>query len=148
MSNAMVHRPATWPAARHPRSRAAGRDVRLRRTRRRSRHSTAPPARSRLTAPPRDNELVAPKGLLLEGHSAAAAIRARVAAVVDVALAAVDITANVSVTHRGGCFHPRYLLAEAHRHLALVLRGRRPGLDAWNVDVATAAHRRVGHSPS
>ncbi|MCZ1000850.1 hypothetical protein O1M63_26850 [Streptomyces mirabilis] len=55
----------------------------------------------------------------------AATIRARVAAVVDVALAAVDVTAMVFVMNRTASGHRRHLLAEARRHLALVLRGRR-----------------------
>ncbi|MGW9425643.1 MobF family relaxase, partial [Streptomyces koyangensis] len=69
--------------------------------------------------------------LLEHARAAAAAIRARAAAVVDVALAAVDITATVFVMNERGRFHRRHLLAEARRHLALVLRGRRrdPGLD-------------------
>ncbi|MFC9035404.1 MobF family relaxase, partial [Streptomyces arboris] len=69
--------------------------------------------------------------LLEYARAAAAAIRARVAAVVDIALAAVDVTAMVFVMNNGGRFHRRHLLAEARRHLALVLRGRRrdPGLD-------------------
>ncbi|MFJ3673991.1 hypothetical protein ACIPSE_46905 [Streptomyces sp. NPDC090106] len=42
----------------------------------------------------------------------------------------------------GGCFHRRHLLAEARRHLALVLRGRRrdPGLDDRIVAAAISAH--------
>ncbi|MDJ0384968.1 MobF family relaxase [Streptomyces sp. G-G2] len=69
--------------------------------------------------------------LLERARAAAARIRARVAAVVDVALAAVDVAAVVFVMNGGGRFHRRHLLAEARRHLALVLRGRRrdPGLD-------------------
>ncbi|MFI6006417.1 hypothetical protein ACIA98_39665 [Streptomyces sp. NPDC051366] len=41
-----------------------------------------------------------------------------------------------------GRFHRRHLLAEARRHLAFVLRGRRrePGLDDQVVDAALAAH--------
>ncbi|HCA85382.1 MAG TPA: hypothetical protein DEQ61_07740 [Streptomyces sp.] len=80
--------------------------------------------------------------LLERARAAAAAIRARVAAVVDVALAAVDVTAMVFVMNGGGRFHRRHLLAEARRHLALVLRGRRrdPGLDEQIVDAAIAAH--------
>ncbi|MEV8321480.1 MobF family relaxase [Streptomyces sp. NPDC059900] len=80
---------------------------------------------------------------LLEcARAAAAAIRARVAAVVDVALAAVDVTATVFVMNGGGRFHRRHLLAEARRHLALVLRGRRrdPGLDDRIVAAATSTH--------
>lgn len=80
--------------------------------------------------------------LLAHARAAAAAIRARVAAVVDVALAAVDITATVFVMNEGGRFHRRHLLAEARRHLALVLRGRRrdPGLDDQVVAAAISTH--------
>ncbi|MCX4538417.1 hypothetical protein [Streptomyces sp. NBC_01669] len=61
---------------------------------------------------------------------------------VDVALAAVDVTACVFVMNGGGGFHGRHLLAEARRHLALVLRGRRRerGLDERIVDAALAAY--------
>ncbi|MFD9606677.1 MobF family relaxase [Streptomyces sp. NPDC059970] len=71
------------------------------------------------------------ESLLERARAAADAIRARVAAVVDVALAAVDVAAVVFVMNGGGRFHRRHLLAEVRRHLALVLRGRRrdPGLD-------------------
>ncbi|MEV8452562.1 relaxase domain-containing protein [Streptomyces sp. NPDC052095] len=80
--------------------------------------------------------------LLEHARAAAAAIRARVAAVVDVALAAVDVTATVFVMNDGGRFHRRHLLAEARRHLALVLRGRRrdPGLDDQIVAAAISTH--------
>ncbi|MFI2292943.1 MobF family relaxase [Streptomyces niveus] len=80
--------------------------------------------------------------LLEYARAAAAAIRARVADVLDVALAAVDVTAVVFVMNSGGRFHRRHLLAEARRHLALVLRGRRreAGLDDRIVDTAIAAH--------
>lgn len=80
--------------------------------------------------------------LLERARAAATAIRARVAAVVDVALAAVDVTARVFVMNGGGRFHRRHLLAEARRRLALVLRGRprEPGLDEQIVDAALAAH--------
>ncbi|MEU2357983.1 MobF family relaxase [Streptomyces misionensis] len=80
--------------------------------------------------------------LLEHARAAAAAIRARVAAVVDVALAAVDIAATVFVMNDGGRFHRRHLLAEARRHLALVLRGRRrdPGLDDQIVAAAISTH--------
>ncbi|MEU5599749.1 relaxase domain-containing protein [Streptomyces sp. NPDC020298] len=80
---------------------------------------------------------------LLEcARAAARAIWARIAAVVDVGLAAVAITATVFVMHKGGCFHHRHLLAEARRHLALVQRGQRrePGLDETIVRIAIAAH--------
>ncbi|GAA3920254.1 hypothetical protein GCM10023084_82530 [Streptomyces lacrimifluminis] len=75
-------------------------------------------------------------------RAAAAAIRARVAAVVDIALAAVDVTATVFVMNEGGRFHRRHLLAEARRHLALVLRGRRrdPGLDDQIVAAAISMY--------
>ncbi|MEU9481693.1 relaxase domain-containing protein [Streptomyces sp. NPDC048191] len=80
--------------------------------------------------------------LLEHARAAAAAIRARVAAVVDVAVAAVDVAATVFVMNSGGRFHRRHLLAEARRHLALVLRGRRrePGLDEHIVDAALATY--------
>ncbi|MFJ3594673.1 MobF family relaxase [Streptomyces sp. NPDC090082] len=80
--------------------------------------------------------------LLEHARAAAAAIRARVAAVVDVALAAVDVAATVFVMNEGGRFHRRHLLAEARRHLALVLRGRRrdPGLDDQVVAAAISTH--------
>ncbi|GAB2953664.1 hypothetical protein GCM10027028_64960 [Streptomyces sundarbansensis] len=80
--------------------------------------------------------------LLEHARAAAAAIRARVTAVVDVALAAVDVAATVFVMNEGGRFHRRHLLAEARRHLALVLRGRRrePGLDDQVVAAAISAH--------
>ncbi|WP_326594506.1 MobF family relaxase [Streptomyces sp. NBC_01803] len=80
--------------------------------------------------------------LLEYARAAAAAIRARIAAVIDVALAAVDVTATVFVMNGGGRFHRRHLLAEARRHLALVLRGRRrdPGLDNRIVAAAISTH--------
>ena len=80
--------------------------------------------------------------LLEYARAAAAAIRARVAAVVDVALAAVDVAATVFVMNDGGRFHRRHLLAEARRHLALVLRGRRrePGLDDRIVAAAISTY--------
>ncbi|MER6601644.1 MobF family relaxase [Streptomyces parvus] len=80
--------------------------------------------------------------LLEYARAAAAVIRARVAAVVDVALAAVDVAATVFVMNDGGRFHRRHLLAEARRHLALVLRGRRrdPGLDDQVVAAAISTH--------
>ncbi|MFF8036293.1 hypothetical protein [Streptomyces sp. NPDC016626] len=80
--------------------------------------------------------------LLEYARAAAAAIRARVAAVVDVALAAVDVAATVFVMNEGGRFHRRHLLAEARRHLALVLRGRRrdPGPDDRIVAAAISTY--------
>ncbi|MFJ9683707.1 hypothetical protein ACIRP2_37645 [Streptomyces sp. NPDC101194] len=75
-------------------------------------------------------------------RAAAREIRARVVAVVDIVLAAVDVTAMVFVMNGGGRFRRRHLLAEARRHLALVLRGRRrdPGPDDQIVNAAAAAH--------
>ncbi len=80
--------------------------------------------------------------LLEHARAAAAATRARVAAVVDVALAAVVVTATVFVMDKGGRFHRLHLLAEARRHLALVLRARprHPGLDDRIVAAAIATH--------
>ncbi|MDX3488173.1 MobF family relaxase [Streptomyces sp. ID05-18] len=80
--------------------------------------------------------------LLEYARAAAAAIQARVAAVVDIALAAVDVAATVFVMNEGGRFHRRHLLAEARRHLALVLRGRsrETGLDDQVVAAAIATH--------
>ncbi|MFC9619420.1 hypothetical protein ACFTXM_05290 [Streptomyces sp. NPDC056930] len=82
------------------------------------------------------------ESLLERACAAADAIRARVAAVVDVALAAVDVAAVVFVMNGGGRFHRRHLHAEARRHLALVLRGRRrdPGLDERIVNAALDTH--------
>ncbi|MFE1271225.1 hypothetical protein [Streptomyces sp. NPDC058758] len=56
--------------------------------------------------------------------------------VVDVVLAAVDTVAVVYVMR--GAFARHHLLAEARRHLAYALRGRRhePGLDEWIVQAA------------
>ncbi|MFI1576140.1 relaxase domain-containing protein [Streptomyces anulatus] len=80
--------------------------------------------------------------LLEHARAAAAAIRSRVATVVDVVLAAADVAATVFVMNEGGRFHRRHLLAETRRHLALVLRGRRrdPGLDDQVVAAAISAH--------
>ncbi|WEH43954.1 MobF family relaxase [Streptomyces sp. AM 2-1-1] len=80
--------------------------------------------------------------LLEYARAAAVAIRARVVAVVDVALAAVDVAATVFVMNEGGRFHRRHLLAEARRHLALVLRGRcrEPGLDEEIVAAAISTY--------
>jgi hypothetical protein len=79
--------------------------------------------------------------LLEYARAAAAAIRARVAAVVDVALAAVDVAATAFVMNECGRFHRRHLLAEV-RHIALVLRGRRrdPGLDDQIVAAAISTY--------
>ncbi|MFE4263775.1 hypothetical protein [Streptomyces sp. NPDC056883] len=73
--------------------------------------------------------------LLEPARAAAVAIRARVAGIVDVA-------AVVFVMNGGGRFHRWHLLAEARRHLALVLRGRRrePGLDEKIVATAISTH--------
>lgn len=58
----------------------------------------------------------------------------------DVDLAAIDVAAIVYVHH--GQFRHRHLLAEARRHLARELRGRRadPGLDSRIVTAAIRAH--------
>ncbi|WP_406076657.1 MobF family relaxase [Streptomyces virginiae] len=55
---------------------------------------------------------------------------------------AVDVAATVFVMNDGGRFHRRHLLAEARRHLALVLRGRRRerGLDDRIVAAAISTH--------
>jgi hypothetical protein len=55
-------------------------------------------------------------------RTAAAAVWARVRPVVDIALAAVDVTAVVYVMR--GAFARHHLLAEARRHLSYALRGR------------------------
>ncbi|MDJ0386230.1 MobF family relaxase [Streptomyces sp. G-G2] len=62
-------------------------------------------------------------------RAAAAAVWARVRPVVDIVLAAVDVTAVVYVMR--GAFKRHHLLAEARRYLSYVLRGRphQPGLD-------------------
>ncbi|MFF3431383.1 MobF family relaxase [Streptomyces sp. NPDC002602] len=75
-------------------------------------------------------------------RAAAAAIWARVRPVVDVALAAVNVAAVVSVM-RGGFKH-HHLLAEARRQLSYVLRGRphRPGLDEEIVQAAIDGYTR------
>ncbi|MEU6774727.1 hypothetical protein [Streptomyces sp. NPDC046759] len=61
---------------------------------------------------------------------------------VDVALAAVDAAATGLAMNGGGLFHRRDLLAEACRHVALVVRGRRrePGLDERIVDAAITTY--------
>ncbi|MEU1558533.1 MobF family relaxase [Streptomyces scabiei] len=69
--------------------------------------------------------------LLKYARAAGAAIRPRIAAVVDVALAAVDVAATVFVMNDGGRFHRRHLLAEARRH---------PGLDDRIVAAAISTH--------
>ncbi|MER7828229.1 MobF family relaxase [Streptomyces sp. NPDC096097] len=81
-------------------------------------------------------------GLAERARAAAAAIWARVRPIVDVALAAVNVAAVVSVM-RGGFKH-HHLLAEARRHLAYVLRGRphRPGLDEEIVQAAIDGYTR------
>ncbi|MFF8960776.1 MobF family relaxase [Streptomyces sp. NPDC014894] len=80
--------------------------------------------------------------LLDLARAAAAAVRARIPAVVDLALAAAAVAAVVFVMNRDGTFQRHHLLAEARRHLALVLRGRlrEPGLDHQIVDTAIATH--------
>ncbi|MFF5638278.1 MobF family relaxase [Streptomyces sp. NPDC012825] len=80
--------------------------------------------------------------LLERARAAAAAIRARVAETLDIALTALGVSAMVFVMSSNGLFHRRHLLAETRRFLALVQRGRRrePGLDETIVDTAIAAH--------
>ncbi|MFB7032073.1 MULTISPECIES: MobF family relaxase [unclassified Streptomyces] len=80
--------------------------------------------------------------LLERVRAAAAAIRARVAKTLDVALAALGVSAMVFVMSSNGLFHRRHLLAESRRFLALVQRGRRRelGLDETIVNAAIAAH--------
>ncbi|WP_328923307.1 hypothetical protein OG429_00635 [Streptomyces sp. NBC_00190] len=78
--------------------------------------------------------------LLERARAAAVAIRARVAQIVDVALAAIDVTAIVFVMNGDGWFHRRHLLAEARRHLALVLRGPPRSRPGRIVDAALATH--------
>ncbi|MFB7223913.1 hypothetical protein [Streptomyces sp. NPDC056227] len=60
--------------------------------------------------------------LLRLARLAAAAIRTTASIVVDVAAAALEITAIVSV-HHGGRFRHRHLLAEARRYLTRTLHG-------------------------
>ncbi|MEV7676704.1 relaxase domain-containing protein [Streptomyces sp. NPDC088752] len=80
--------------------------------------------------------------LLERARAAAAAIRARVAETLDVALAALGVSAMVFVMSSNGLFHRRHLLAETRRFLALVQRGcrREPGLDDEIVNAAIATH--------
>jgi conjugative relaxase-like TrwC/TraI family protein len=75
-------------------------------------------------------------------RAAAAAVWARVRPVIDIALAAVDITAVVYVMR--GAFKRHHLLAEARRHLAHILRGRphEPGLDEEIVQTAVDDYTR------
>ncbi|MFJ8162477.1 hypothetical protein ACIRBY_16320 [Streptomyces sp. NPDC096136] len=82
-------------------------------------------------------------------RAAAEAIWARVRPVVDVALAAVHVTAVVFVMRGAFKYHhllaeARHLLAEARRHLAYVLRGRRhrPGLDGQIVQAVIDDYTR------
>jgi hypothetical protein len=80
--------------------------------------------------------------LAQRARAAAAAVWARVRPAVDVALAAVDVVAVVYVMR--GAFAYRHLLAEARRHLAHTLRGRRaePGLDEAIVQLAVDGYTR------
>ncbi|WP_351234249.1 MobF family relaxase [Streptomyces sp. NPDC002133] len=61
-------------------------------------------------------------GLLDAARAAARVIRQAVRTTVDIAAAALEITAIVAV-HHGGTFRHRHLLAEARRYLARTLRG-------------------------
>ncbi|MGK3110568.1 MobF family relaxase [Streptomyces sp. WAC05858] len=80
--------------------------------------------------------------LIERARAAAAAVWARVRPVVDVVLAAVDITAVVYVMR--GAFRHQHLLAEARRHLTHTLRGRphEPGLDEQIVQAAIDGYTR------
>ena len=80
--------------------------------------------------------------LAVRARAAAAAVWARVRPVVDIVLAAVDITAVVYVMR--GAFKRHHLLAEARRHLAHTLRGRphEPGLDEQIVQTAVDDYTR------
>ncbi|MFE6818602.1 MobF family relaxase [Streptomyces sp. NPDC057675] len=75
-------------------------------------------------------------------RAAAAAVRARVRPLVDVALAAAETIAVVYVMR--GAFAHRHLLAEARRHLSYTLRGRphHRGLDEQIVQAAIDAYTR------
>lgn len=81
-------------------------------------------------------------GLLERCRAAGKAVRARVASLVDTALAAVDVDAVVYTAR--GIFARRHVLAEARRHLAETLRGRAfpSGLDDYIADTALARHSR------
>ncbi|MEV7881873.1 MobF family relaxase [Streptomyces microflavus] len=80
--------------------------------------------------------------LLQSSRAAAPKIRDRIPTVVDTDRAARDVTATVLMMNSGGRFHRRHLLAEARRHLALLLRGRRrdPHLDDHIVAAAVSTH--------
>ncbi|MGA4980287.1 MobF family relaxase [Streptomyces cinereoruber] len=80
--------------------------------------------------------------LLERAWAAAVAIRARVAETLDVALAALGVSAMVFVMSSNGLLYRRHLLAETRRFLALVQRGRQrePGLDDEIVNAAIATY--------
>ncbi|MFI7236959.1 hypothetical protein [Streptomyces cyaneofuscatus] len=80
--------------------------------------------------------------LLQSSRTATPKIRERIPTVVDTDRAARDVTATVLMMNGGGRFHRRHLLAEARRHLALLLRGRRrdPHLDDHIVAAAVSTH--------
>ncbi|MFF5639749.1 relaxase domain-containing protein [Streptomyces sp. NPDC012825] len=80
--------------------------------------------------------------LLERARAAAAVIRVRVAETLDVALAALGVSAMVFVMSSNDLFHRRHLPAETRRFLALVQRGHRrePGLDEMIVDTAIATY--------
>lgn len=103
--------------------------------------------------PDRAAELVV--GLLALCRRAAAAIRAAwntaapdvggaAAAAVDVDLAAVDVAVIVYIHH--GDFRRRHLLAEARRHLARELPGRRTEAGPWTT-AEDASRIRTGTAP-
>ncbi|MEV7238058.1 MobF family relaxase [Streptomyces sp. NPDC051020] len=87
--------------------------------------------------------------LLRLARLAAAAIRTTVRTVVDVAAAALEITAIVSV-HHGGRFRHRHLLAEARRYLTRTLHGHPapPHTDTTITAAAIRDHCIPGHPPN
>ncbi|MFE7708322.1 relaxase domain-containing protein [Streptomyces sp. NPDC057486] len=87
--------------------------------------------------------------LLRLARFAAAAIRTTVRTVVDVAAAALEITAIVSV-HHGGRFRHRHLLAEARRYLTRTLHGHPapPHTDTVITAAALRDHCIPGHPPN
>ena len=82
-------------------------------------------------------------GLLDAARAAAQVIRATSRTVVDIATAALHVTAVVAV-HHGGRFRRRHLLAEARRHLARTLR-RHPAPPGTDQAITTAAIRDHCH---
>ncbi|MDX3772360.1 MULTISPECIES: MobF family relaxase [unclassified Streptomyces] len=87
--------------------------------------------------------------LLRLARLAAAAIRTTVRTIVDVAAAALEITALVSV-HHGGRFRHRHLLAEARRYLTRTLHGypAQPHTDTAITAAAIRDHCIPGDLPN